>query len=217
VLIVGADAHAGYMPWKDWDIVRGRTDRTVSPEDYERATRHRGVSVLFGDGSGAFVVREATEEGRGYLGSKLFTDGRLYQSIYIPLGFTSLPYVSQRTVDEDEHIPRMKGQDLFKTAVKELSSAVRGLCAEVSVGIDEVDWFIAHQANDRINEAVRQALKLAPEKVPSNIARYGNTSAGTIGILTDELVEAGKIKPGQLVCFFALGAGVNWGVTLMRF
>ncbi len=216
VLIVGADAHAGYMPWKDWDILRGRTDRKVSPEDYERATRHRGVSVLFGDGAGSFIVRDAGEEGRGYLGSKLYTDGRLYQSIYIPLGFTSLPYVSQRTVDEEEHIPRMKGQDLFKTAVKELSGAVRALCAEVGVGVDDVDWFIAHQANDRINEAVRQALKLAPEKVPSNIARYGNTSAGTIGILTDELMESGKLKKGQLACFFALGAGVNWGVTLMR-
>ncbi|MBC7171578.1 MAG: 3-oxoacyl-ACP synthase, partial [Polyangiaceae bacterium] len=170
VLIVGADAHAGFMPWKAWDVVRGRSDRAVPPEEFAFASEHRGMAVLFGDGAGAMIVREASE-GRGYLGSKLHTDGRIFQSIYIPLGFTSLPYVSQRTVDEAAHIPRMKGQDLFKTAVKELSSAVRALCSQAGVEVDDVDWFVAHQANDRINDAVRQALKLPPEKVPSNIAR----------------------------------------------
>lgn len=216
VLIVGADAHAGFMPWRAWDVLRGRSDRAVSAEEYAAATEHRGMAVLFGDGAGAMVVREAPEEGRGFLGTELHTDGRLYQSIYIPLGFTDLPYVSRRTVDQAEHIPRMKGQDLFKTAVRELSSAVRTVCSDCGVSADEVDWFIAHQANDRINEAVRQALKLPPEKVPSNISRYGNTSAATIGILTDELWSEGKLKEGQLVCFFALGAGVSWGVTLLR-
>jgi 3-oxoacyl-[acyl-carrier-protein] synthase III len=216
VLIVGADAHAGFMPWRAWDVVRGRSDRAVSPEEYAMATEHRGMAVLFGDGAGAMIVRQTDDDGRGYLGTKLHSDGRLYQSIYIPLGFTSLPYVSQRSVDHADHIPRMRGQDLFKTAVKELSTAVRALCRETGVSVEEVDWFIAHQANDRINDAVRQALKLPPEKVPSNIARYGNTSAATIGILTDELLRDGKLKEGQLVCFFALGAGVNWGVTLLR-
>ncbi len=216
VLIVGADAHAGFMPWKAWDVVRGRSDRPVPPDEYALATEHRGMAVLFGDGAGALVVRESDDPARGYLGAKLHTDGRLYQSIFIPLGFTTLPYVSQRTVDGAEHIPRMRGQDLFKTAVKELSSAVRSLCAEAGVTVDDVDWFIAHQANDRINDAVRQTLKLPTSKVPSNIARYGNTSAGTIGILTDELTREGKLRKGQLVCFFALGAGVNWGVTLLR-
>jgi 3-oxoacyl-[acyl-carrier-protein] synthase-3 len=100
--------------------------------------------------------------------------------------------------------------------VQALSRTVRSLCETHSMSFDEIDWFIAHQANDRINRAVRDALRIPPEKIPSNIARYGNTSAATIGILTDELRREGKLQPGQLVCFLALGAGLNWGAALMR-
>ena len=80
----------------------------------------------------------------------------------------------------------------------------------------DVDWFIAHQANDRINAAVREALDLPEEKVPSNIARYGNTSSATIPILVDELLRTEQVRRGQLLCFLALGAGLNWGAALMR-
>jgi len=93
---------------------------------------------------------------------------------------------------------------------------VRSLCKKHDVSLEEVDWFIVHQANDRINAAVRQALKLPEEKVFSNIACYGNTSAATIGILTDEMRRDGRLKPGQLVCFLALGSGLHWGAALMR-
>ena len=93
---------------------------------------------------------------------------------------------------------------------------VRELCATHGVSLDSVDFFIAHQANDRINAAVREALHLPEEKVPSNIARYGNTSSATIAILMDELLREGKVKRGQLLCFMALGAGLNWGAALMR-
>ena len=90
------------------------------------------------------------------------------------------------------------------------------MCARCDIGLDEVDWFIAHQANDRINNAVRQQLKLPEAKVPSNIAKYGNTSAATIGLLLDELRRSEQVKEGDLVCFLALGSGLNWGSTLMR-
>src|SRR5690606_8807522 len=176
VLIVGADAHAGFMPWTSWDVLRGRSDAPVPPEEYTLATEHRGMAVLFGDGAGAMVVRGAPE-GRGLIGARLHTDGRMFESIYIPLGFNRLPYVDDATLAEAAYIPRMKGQDLFKTAVRELSGAARSLAAEAGVTTDDIDFFIAHQANDRINDAVRGALKLPAEKVPSNIARYGNTSA----------------------------------------
>jgi len=93
---------------------------------------------------------------------------------------------------------------------------VRTVCEKCAVTLDDVDWFIAHQANDRINGAVRQALKLPESKVPSNIAKYGNTSAATIGLLLDELRRGGEVKEGQLICFLALGSGLNWGSVLMR-
>jgi len=217
LLVVGADAHAGFMPWEDWDVLYGDSDREVTPEAFARGTRHRGLAVLFGDGAGAFVMRQSEHEGHGFMGAELHSDGRMFDRIYIASGgFKSRPYFTPEMFEREEHIPRMQGRDLFKTAVVELARCVRSLCKKHDVSLEEVDWFIAHQANDRINAAVRQALKLPEEKVPSNIARYGNTSAATIGILTDEMRRDGRLKPGQLVCFLALGSGLHWGAALMR-
>jgi 3-oxoacyl-[acyl-carrier-protein] synthase-3 len=215
VLIVGAEAHACFMPWRDWDVLRGESDRAVDPEVYAAATKHRGMAVLFGDGAAAMIVREAPA-GRGFISAKLHTDGNHWDHIYIPMGFNTLPYITPGLIADDMHIPRMAGQGLFKTAVHELSSVVRALCAQENKSLDDIDWFVAHQANDRINEAVRRALKIPAEKVPSNIARFGNTSAATIGILTDEMCRDGRMREGQLVCFLALGAGLNWGAALVR-
>lgn len=217
VLVIGADAHAGFMPWEDWDVLYGESDREVSAEAFARGTRHRGLAVLFGDGAAAFVMRKTATEGSGLIGSELHTDGRMFDRIYIASGgFKSRPYFTPEMFEREEHIPKMQGRDLFKTAVVELSRCVKSLCRKHDLTLEEIDWFIAHQANDRINGAVRQALKLPEEKVPSNIARFGNTSAATIGILTDEMRRDGRLEPGQLVCFFALGSGLNWGATLMR-
>ena len=110
----------------------------------------------------------------------------------------------------------MQGQDLMKVAVTELNKVVRSLTAKHGVSLDDIDWFVAHQANDRINAAVQKALGVPAEKVPSNIARFGNTSAATIGILLDEMLRDGRAQRGQLICFFALGSGLNWGATLIR-
>lgn len=215
VLVVGAETHAGFMPWKNWDVLRGRAEGPVDPEEYARATKHRGMAVLFGDGAAAFVLRDGSE-GRGLLGAKIHSDGRYAKHIYIPLGFTRHPYVDSEAAEEDLHLPRMAGPELFKSAVTELSAATRALLEETGLRIEDVDWFLAHQANDRINEAVRKALGIPVEKVPSNIARYGNTSAATIGILTDELRRDGRIREGQVVCMLGLGSGLHWGAIALR-
>jgi 3-oxoacyl-[acyl-carrier-protein] synthase-3 len=100
--------------------------------------------------------------------------------------------------------------------VQRLPEVVRSVCKDAGVSLDDVDFFIAHQANDRINQSVKESLGIPDEKVPSNIARYGNTSSATIPILLDELFRAGKLRAGQLICLFALGAGLNWGAALVR-
>ena len=217
ILLVGAEVHAGFMPWTDWDVVRSETDRAVSPEARERATAHRGLAVIFGDGASAMVLRPSERPDGGFIDAELHSDGDSFDHLFVPrCGFRNIPYVSVETLETDEHIPRMAGPSLLKKAVQTLSRTVLTLCEANGISKDDIDCFIAHQANDRINRAVRDALKLPPEKIPSNIARYGNTFAATIGILTDELRREGRSGPGDLLCFLALGAGLNWGAALLR-
>ncbi|MCB9583975.1 MAG: ketoacyl-ACP synthase III [Polyangiaceae bacterium] len=215
VLIVGAEAHAGFMPWRDWDILDG-ADRKPSGEDWERATRHRGLAILFGDGAGALLVEATEEKAAGLLSLDVHSDGRHAHKLYIPAGFRSRPFVSQRTVDEDLMIPAMEGRDVFRTAVSRLPDSVRRACNQAQVKLENVDWFIAHQANQRINDAVRERLGVPAERVPSNISRYGNTSAATIPILMDEMRRDGRLRAGQTVCMLALGAGLHWGAAVLR-
>ncbi len=217
ILVVGAEAHAGFMPWENWDVLEGKSDAEIPAEQRDRATRHRGLSVIFGDGAGALVMRRHAKADHGLIGVKIHSDGAGARLIHIDGGgFRRRPHWAPWMVEQDMHIPRMEGRELFKQAVTRLPRVVKELCAEKDVPLEAVDWFVAHQANDRINDAVRQQLKVPAEKVPSNIARYGNTSGATIPILVDEMRRDGRFQPGQLVCFMALGAGLHWGAALMR-
>ena len=219
VLVIGAEAHAGFMPWQDWALLEGDEDGVAAEEQFRASTEHRGMSILFGDGAGALVMgrREPYDEGSGLIGAQVHSDGRLHSALRVEAGgFRHRPFMDHAMLERGDHIPKMNGRELFKSAVQRLPQVVRELCQTHGVSLDSIDWFIAHQANDRINGAVREALNLPVEKVPSNIARYGNTSSGTIPILMDELLRGGQVKRGQLLCFMALGAGLNWGAALMR-
>lgn len=217
VLLVGAEVHAGFMPWVDWDVVRSRAEREVTSEAYARANRHRGLAVVFGDGAAAMVLRESETPDRGFIHAELHSDGNAFDHLFVPgVGFRRIPYVTPEAIAADDHIPQMLGPSLLKKAVQTLSRTVRSICETQGIAQDNIDCFIPHQANDRINRAVRDTLKIAPEKMPSNIARFGNTSAATIGILTDELRRDGRIAKGDLLCFLGIGAGLNWGVALLR-
>jgi 3-oxoacyl-[acyl-carrier-protein] synthase-3 len=110
----------------------------------------------------------------------------------------------------------MGGRLVFKEAVSKMPDAVRQVCTEAGVEVKDLDLLIIHQANLRIVEAVTQQLGLPPEKVPHNIERYGNTTAGTLPILFHECIQEGRVPPGTLVCFTALGAGLHWGAALYR-
>ncbi len=217
ILVAGADVHAGFMPWTDWDVLRSEAERGVSAGARERANKHRGLAVIFGDGAGAMVLRRSDAPGGGFIGAELHSDGDSFDHLFVPgCGFRNIPYVTPEALLADDHIPQMRGPSLLKKAVQTLSKTVASLCETHGVRKDDIDCFVAHQANDRINQAVRHALRIPPEKIPSNIARYGNTSAATIGILTDELRRDGAIGEGDLLCFLALGAGLNWGAALLR-
>jgi 3-oxoacyl-[acyl-carrier-protein] synthase-3 len=216
ILFVGAEAHAGFMPWEDWDVLTGESTREVTPEAKERANRHRALAVLFGDGAGALIFR-ATDRDAGLVKLKVHTDGRFSEALYVPGGgFRTRPYWKKEMFDEQAHIPRMDGRELFKFAVTKLPKCARELCTEANVSMEEISWFLAHQANQRINVYVRDQLGVSPEKMPMNIDRFGNTSAGTLPILIDECTREGKLKKGELNMLLALGAGIHWGCALVR-
>jgi 3-oxoacyl-[acyl-carrier-protein] synthase-3 len=222
ILFVGAECHAGFMPWKNWDLLErddgGPTDTPprVSPEELERANAHRALAILFGDGAGALVFR-ATDRPAGLVGMRLHSDGGHAEALHVPGGgFRARPYWTPEMVNADLHIPRMDGRELFKFAVTKLPQCARELCTSAGVDLGSIDLFLAHQANLRINEHIRETLGVPPEKMPMNIDRFGNTSAGTIPILVDELRRANTLKQGQLAMVLALGAGVHWGSALVR-
>jgi 3-oxoacyl-[acyl-carrier-protein] synthase-3 len=175
----------------------------------------RSTCVIFGDGAGAAVVG-AVPEGKGILATKIRSDGRFEEQLYCPAGGTKLGTTHQ-TIDEGMHFFKMKGNELFKVAVRSMAEISVEMLERAGCTIDDVDMVIPHQANQRITDAVASRLGVPEEKVYSNIAEHGNTSSASIPIAIDECIEQGKIKEGSLVLLTAFGGGVTWGGTLIRF
>jgi 3-oxoacyl-[acyl-carrier-protein] synthase-3 len=217
LMLVGAEVHTGFMPWTQWDYLFG-VEGAPAPSEEEKAwnSKFRDRTVLFGDAAGAAVLR-ASEGESGLLGFQVYSDGAAFRSLYVPsVGFAQRPYVTPEDYKQGRHIPEMNGRDVFKMAVRRMPEAVRELCQKQGVSVRDIDLLIAHQANLRINEAVQKTLELPDERVYNNIQKYGNTTAATIPIALDECRKAGRIKPGNLVCFVGLGAGFHWGSALLR-
>ena len=175
----------------------------------------RGTCVIFGDGAGAAVVGPVAE-GKGILATKIRSDGRYEEQLYAPGGGTKLG-TSYKTIDEGMHFFKMKGNELFKVAVRSMADISAEMLEKAGYSVDDVDLVIPHQANQRITDAVASRLGVPDEKVYSNIAEHGNTSSASIPIALDECIESGKIHEGSLVLLTAFGGGVTWGGTLIRF
>ena len=217
ILLVGSDVHTTLLPWhRGWSVTLGAGGE-VSPEDYAFNTAIRDRAVLFGDGAGAVVIEAGSDgEERGLIASRLFTDGSNIEALYMRGGSRRRPWVLPEQVESGDIIPDMHGREVFKEAVSRMPQAVRAACEAAGVKVEDIDILLIHQANLRIVEGVAKQLGLPPEKVPHNIERYGNTTAGTLPILFHECMENGTIKPGMLVCFTALGSGLHWGAALYR-
>ena len=218
VLVVGSEVHGGYFPWGEtFDVALGRSDHEPSGEERARNTNTRSWTVVFGDGAGAMVVRRGDRPSEGVLASELHTDGGQFELILVPgVGSRHRPYVDHRQLTDGLHLPIMDGTGLYRQAVRLMPAAVRAAAARAKIGTDEIDLVVAHQANERILEGVRKELGFGEERVPSNIAKYGNTTSGTLPILFHELRQAGRVTPGTVVCFTAFGAGAHWGALIYR-
>ena len=175
----------------------------------------RSTCVIFGDGAGAAVVGPVSD-GKGILATKIRSDGRYEEQLYCPGGGTKLG-TTHETIDNRMHFFKMKGNELFKVAVRSMADISAEMLQKAGCTVDDVDIVIPHQANQRITDAVAQRLGVPEEKVYSNIAQHGNTSSASIPIAIDECIESGKIKEGSLVLLTAFGGGVTWGGTVIRF
>lgn len=175
----------------------------------------RSTCVIFGDGAGAAVLGPVGD-GKGILATKIKSDGRYEEQLYAPGGGTKLGTTHQ-TIDNRDHFFKMKGNELFKIAVRSMADISAEMIKKAGVTIDDIDLVVPHQANQRITDAVASRLGVAEEKVYSNIAYHGNTSSASIPIAMDECIEAGRIKEGSLVLMTAFGGGATWGATVVRF
>lgn len=178
--------------------------------------RGRDMAVLFADGAGAAVV-QATEGDRGILASVLHSQGRYARELFAeaPVA-TATGRITPAMIAEGRHFPRMNGKLVFQHATRRFGEAIDEVLRKGGVTPGDVALFIPHQANQRITDAVTARLGVAPERVFSNIARYGNTTAASIPIALAEAVREGRIARGDLVVTVAFGSGFTWGANLIR-
>jgi 3-oxoacyl-[acyl-carrier-protein] synthase III len=219
VLLVGAEVHTGFMPWttSNGEFMYGRSPVPPTAEEFSWNTRFRHLTVLFGDGAGAVVLKSVPEGGSCVVDSILHTDGRHYEKLCVPgVGFKHRPYVDAEQLRRGEHIPIMDGRLVFKKATTAMTAVTREILARNGLTVPDLSLVLMHQANMRINEYVQKTLDIPSEKVIHNIQKYGNTTAGTIPLLWDEAMRLGRIRQGDLVLMVAFGAGLNWGAALVR-
>jgi 3-oxoacyl-[acyl-carrier-protein] synthase-3 len=192
ILVVGSETMSRFIDWDD-----------------------RSTCVLFGDGAGALVLQGRKENSRGIIATRLFSDGLYKDMLYLPAGGSKRP-ASKDSVGNKDHYLKMRGNELFKIAVRALSDSCRVILQENELTLDDVDLFVPHQANIRIIKAVANQLGLPMEKVFTNIERYGNTSASSIPIALDEAARSGRLKEGDLVLLAAFGSGLTWASSLLH-
>ncbi len=192
VLVVGAEKLSSIMDWQD-----------------------RATCILFGDGAGAAILSRSEQENVGIIGSLHGADGSDSSILWQPGGGSACP-ASLDSVNNRMHYLKMNGREVFKWAVRIMEQSCLELLERHGLTAGEIACFIPHQANLRIIEMLASRLKVPMEKFFINLDRYGNTSAASIPIALDEARRAGYFKAGDYVLSVAFGAGLTWGVTLIK-
>jgi 3-oxoacyl-[acyl-carrier-protein] synthase III len=186
-LVIGAETFSRILDWDD-----------------------RATCVLFGDGAGALVLKAvpvSSPGGRFVLSNHLHSDGRQYEILYVDGGPSST---------RSTGLLRMQGREVFRQAVEHLSEVIDEALRANHVTAADIDWLVPHQANSRIIDGIGRKLGLSPEKIVMTIERHANTSAASIPLALEAAVDDGRIKPGHLVLMEALGGGLSWGASLVR-
>lgn len=175
----------------------------------------RSLSILFGDGAGAAVLTRDPDPNRGCVYQTLGADGSQWHTLYIPKRAWDVP-----EDDKDNPIKlgclRMEGREVYRFAVSKFREVIEDALRQTGLAVDDIAQFICHQSNARIIESAKQKIGLPDEKVLINIDRYGNCSAGSVGICVDELFSEGKIKEGDTIMIVAFGGGLTWSSCVWR-
>ncbi len=191
-LVIGADTLSRITDWKD-----------------------RNTCILFGDAAGAMVLKATDDPRRGLSTVRLHADGSYAHILYQPGGGSRTP-ITHELLDSRKHYLFMKGQEVFKVAVRALEENCREVLAAEKLTPADVTYVIAHQANKRILDATLQRLEIPSERCWMNLAKYGNTSAASVPTTLDEANRAGWFKPGDVILMMAIGGGLAWGASILR-
>lgn len=174
----------------------------------------RNTCILFGDGASAVVLSSEDVEGFEVSQATLGSDGSFHHILRQEAGGSFMP-ATEKSVKEGRHFLSMDGKEVFKHAVRRMESASIECLAKVGLNISDIRYLVPHQANIRIIEALRERFDLAKEKVFTNIEKYGNTSAASVGIALSELLERETIRNGEHLLLTAFGAGLTWGSLVL--
>jgi 3-oxoacyl-[acyl-carrier-protein] synthase III len=192
VLLIGADILSRWVDWQD-----------------------RRTCVLFGDGAGA-VVLQADKSDR-LLGFALKSDGTQNHHLNLAYAGASQELLPDINITKGTYQPiTMNGKEVYRFAVQKVPEIIDKALFQANLSVDQIDWLLLHQANQRIIDAVAQRLNIPEHKVISNLAQYGNTSAASIPLALDEAVRQGKIKPNDIVAASGFGAGLTWGAAIFK-
>lgn len=192
VLLIAADVLSRWVDWSD-----------------------RRTCILFGDGAGA-VVLQASERDR-LLGFELRSDGNQNSCLTLPYQGQARPLTPEVSVAQGTYQPiRMNGQEVYRFAIKRVPEVLEKALFRANLSVEQIDWLLLHQANQRILDAVAQRLQVPSHKVISNLANYGNTSAASMPLALDEQVRQGKIKSGDVIAASGFGAGLTWGAAIFQ-
>lgn len=198
ILVIGADALSRYVDWRD-----------------------RGTCILFGDACGAVLVQasDVPDSSCALLGMDMHSDGSGQKSLNaLFAGSGNKPCQTEEAASAKSSYCNiaMNGQEVFKFAVRAVPTVIEGALKNAGMSKEEIDWLVLHQANMRILTAAADRLGVPPERVVSNLADYGNTSAASIPLALDEAVRRGDIKSGQVLAMAGFGAGLSWASAIVR-
>jgi 3-oxoacyl-[acyl-carrier-protein] synthase-3 len=183
----------------------------------ELADRGRDVAVLFGDGAGAAIIGPAKEEGSGLKALEIHADGAGAKDLWLeaPASAYSPNRLTHEMIDEGKHFPAMNGKQVFRWATEKMPEVSKAVMDEAKLTADQIDLFVPHQANLRINQFVCQKLGIPEAKTVANIEKYGNTTAATIPLGLSEAWREGRCRRGSNVLMAAFGSGFTWGAAIL--